>query len=225
MNMLDLPLAMRPREKLLNLGPETLSDAELLAVLLGTGLAGKGVMEMAQGLLDHFGGLANLLNADAKTLGRIPGLGGIAKRSQLMAVLELARRGLAQLLRKRSVIDSRQTLHEYIQLHLGNRGHEVFCVMFLDSQHRLIMFEEMFRGTLDQTSVYPREVVVRTLYHEAAAVVLAHNHPSGEMRASPADATITRRLVAALELFEVKVLDHIIVGPGCAMSMRQQGLM
>lgn len=205
-------------------GPAALSDTELLALLLRTGVAGQGVLAMAQGLIDAFNGLAGLLHADATSLGRIRGLGGLAKRAQLLAVLELAKRVIAEPLRKRTVIDSRQSLLDYVQLHLGNRDHEVFCVLFLDSQHRLIAMDEMFRGTLNQTSVYPREVVVHALHHEAAAVVLAHNHPSGEMRASDSDRTITRTLAAALGLIDVRVLDHVIVGPGCAMSMACQGL-
>lgn len=223
MNLLDLPLAMRPREKLLNFGPETLSDAELLAVLLGTGMAGKGVMDMAQGLLEDFGGLANLLNADSRSLGKVRGLGGLAKRSQLMAVLELSKRMIAEPLRKRPVIDSFEALKHYVQLQLGKRGHEVFAVIFLDNQHRMIVLEEMFRGTIDQTSVYPREVVARALHHKAAAVVLAHNHPSGHVQPSRADEALTGALRAALRLVDIRVLDHVIVGPGQALSMVQEG--
>lgn len=223
MNLLDLPLAVRPREKLLAFGPETLSDSELLAVLLGTGTAGTGVMDMAQGLLEEFDGLAGLLNADSSSLGKVRGLGGQAKRSQLLAVLEMAKRVIAEPLRKRPVIDSFEALKHYVQLQLGKRGHEVFAVIFLDNQHRLIVLEEMFRGTINQTSVYPREVVARALHHEAAVVVLAHNHPSGHVQPSRADETLTSTLRAALGLVDIRVLDHVIVGPGQSLSMVQEG--
>jgi DNA repair protein RadC len=225
MTLLDLPADSRPREKLLARGAAALSDTELLALLLRTGLAGKGVMTLAQELVETFGGLAGLLHTDARALGRIKGLGGPAKRSQLVAVLELARRAMAEQLRARQVLDTPEALSHYLQLHLAHRGHEVFAVLFLDAQHRMIALEEMFRGTLAETSVYPREVVVRALYHQAAAVVLAHNHPTGLVRPSRADEALTRGLRAALALVDVRVLDHVIVGPGQALSMAQQGLM
>ena len=225
MTLLDLPADSRPREKLLARGAAALSDTELLALLLRTGLAGKGVMTLAQELVETFGGLAGLLHTDARALGRIKGLGGPAKRSQLVAVLELARRAMAEQLRARQVLDTPEALAHYLQLHLAHRGHEVFAVLFLDAQHRMIALEEMFRGTLAETSVYPREVVVRALDHQAAAVVLAHNHPTGLVRPSRADEALTRGLRAALGLVDVRVLDHVIVGPGQALSMAQQGLM
>lgn len=225
MTLLDLPADARPREKLLARGAAALSDTELLALLLRTGLAGKGVMALAQELVETFGGLAGLLHTDARALGRIKGLGGPAKRSQLVAVLELARRAMAEQLRARQVLDTPEALAHYLQLHLAHRGHEVFAVLFLDAQHRMIALEELFRGTLAETSVYPREVVVRALDHRAAAVVLAHNHPTGLVRPSRADEALTRGLRAALGLVDVRVLDHVIVGPGQALSMAQQGLM
>lgn len=225
MALLDLPADARPREKLLARGAAALSDTELLALLLRTGLAGKGVMALAQELVDTFGGLAGLLHTDAQALGRVKGLGGAAKRSQLVAVLELARRAMAEQLRAREVLDSVDAVTQYLQLHLAHRGHEVFAVLFLDAQHRMIVMEEMFRGTLSETSVYPREVVVRALHHRAAAVVLAHNHPSGQVRPSPADEALTHALRAALGLVDVRVLDHVIVGPGQALSMAQRGLL
>ncbi len=225
MALLDLPADARPREKLLARGATALSDTELLALILRTGLAGKGVMALAQELVDTFGGLAGLLHTDARALGRVKGLGGAAKRSQLVAVLELARRAMAEQLRAREVLDSPDAVTQYLQLHLAHRGHEVFAVLFLDAQHRMIVMEEMFRGTLSETSVYPREVVVRALYHRAAAVVLAHNHPSGQVRPSPADEALTRALRAALGLVDVRVLDHVIVSPGQALSMAQRGLL
>jgi DNA repair protein RadC len=225
MTLLDLPADSRPREKLLARGAAALSDTELLALLLRTGLAGKGVMTLAQELVETFGGLAGLLHTDARALGRIKGLGGPAKRSQLVAVLELARRAMAEQMRARQVLDTPEALAHYLQLHLAHRGHEVFAVLFLDAQHRMIALEEMFRGTLAETSVYPREVLVRALHHQAAAVVLAHNHPTGLVRPSRADEALTRGLRAALALVDVRVLDHVIVGPGQALSMAQQGLM
>jgi DNA repair protein RadC len=182
-------------------------------------------MTLAQELVETFGGLAGLLHTDARALGRIKGLGGPAKRSQLVAVLELARRAMAEQLRARQVLDTPEALAHYLQLHLAHRGHEVFAVLFLDAQHRMIALEEMFRGTLAETSVYPREVVVRALDLQAAAVVLAHNHPTGLVRPSRADEALTRGLRAALALVDVRVLDHVIVGPGQALSMAQQGLM
>jgi len=223
MALLDLPADARPREKLLARGAAALSDPELLALLLRTGLAGKGVMTLAQELMDTFGGLAGLLHTDAGALGRIKGLGGPAKRSQLVAVLELARRAMAQQLRARETFHSTDAVTYYLQLHLAHKAHEVFAVLFLDAQHRLIALEEMFRGTLAETSVYPREVVVRALHHRAAAVVLAHNHPTGHVQPSPADAALTQLLRSALGLVDVRVVDHVIVGPGQGLSMAERG--
>ena len=237
MPLKDLPLDAQPREKLLARGPAALSDAELLAILLRTGLAGKGVLQLAQELLDDpvrdpatgrsagggFGGIAGLLHASSQDLQRIKGLGP-AKRAELMAVLELARRAMAQQLREREVFDSPQAVQHYLQLHLAGRTHEVFAVLFLDSGNRLIAMEELFRGTLTQTSVYPREVVLRALHHHAAAVVLAHNHPSGSVQPSRADEALTQTLKAALALVDVRVLDHVIVAPGQALSMAEKGL-
>ena len=228
MALKDLPDDARPREKLLARGPGALSDAELLALLLRTGLAGKGVLQLAADLLAPapvgFGGIAGLLHAGADDLKRVKGLGP-AKRAELVAVLELARRALAERLREREVFDSPQAVKDYLALHLAPRPHEVFAVVFLDHQHRLIAMEELFRGTLTQTSVYPREVALRALHHHAAAVVLAHNHPSGQVEPSPADEALTRSLRAALALLDVRVLDHLIVAPGAALSMAERGLM
>ena len=225
MPLKDLPPDARPREKLLSRGPGALSDAELLALLLRTGMAGKSVLQLAQELLDGFGGISGLLNATADDLKRVKGLGGPAKRAELVAVLELARRVLAQQLKERTVFESPDMLKHYVQLHLGAKPHEVFAVLFLDQQNRLLCMEELFRGTLNQAAVYPREVVLRALHHQANAVVLAHNHPSGTARASGADEALTAKLRAALALIDVRVLDHIIVAPGAALSMAQEGLM
>ena len=236
MPLKDLPFDAQPRAKLLARGPAALSDAELLAILLRTGMAGKGVLQLAQELLDEprrdaggritgggFGGMAGLLHAGAADLARIKGLGP-AKRAELVAVLELARRALAQQLREREVFGTPGAVKHYLQLHLAARAHEVFAVLFLDSQNRLLAMEELFRGTLTQTSVYPREVVLRALQHQAAAVVLAHNHPSGSVQPSRADEALTQTLKAALALVDVRVLDHVIVAPGVALSMAEQGL-
>lgn len=221
----DLPPDARPREKLLARGPAALGDAELLALLLRTGMAGKNVLALAQELLDTFGGIAGLLNTGAEDLKRIKGLGGPAKRAELVAVLELARRALAQQLKTRTVFDSPDAVKHYLQLQLAARPHEVFAVLFLDAQHRLLAMEELFRGTLTQTSVYPREVVLRALHHQAGAVVLAHNHPSGVAEPSRADEALTQTLKAALALVDVRVLDHVIVAPGAALSMAERGLL
>ena len=225
MPLLQLPADARPREKLLALGPAALSDTELLALLLRTGLAGRGVLAMAQDLIDRFGGLAGLLQADAGSLRQVPGLGGTAKRSQLLAVLEIARRAMAQRLADRPAMAEPGAVAQWLQLHLAHRPHEVFAVMFLDAQHRLLAMEEMFRGTLTETSVYPREVVLRALHHRAAAVVFAHNHPSGTVQPSRADETLTRHLQAALRLVDVRVLDHLVVAPGRWASMVQEGML
>ncbi len=221
--MHQLPPAMRPREKLLSLGPATLSNAELLAVLLRTGFRGCSVLQMAERLLDHFGGLAGLFAAQSDQWRHVKGLGGQAKRAELAAVLELSRRVTGERLQAREAMTQPHVVQEYVQLHLGQKPHEVFAVMFLDAQHRLIRFSEMFRGTLAQTSVYPREVVQLALQIGASAVVLAHNHPSGEVQPSRADHLLTQALRDALALIDVRVLDHVIVGPGQALSMAQKG--
>ena len=219
----DLPQDARPREKLLARGPGALSDAELLALLLRTGLPGKNALQMGQELISTFGGVSGLLNTPAEALKKIKGLGP-AKRAEIVAVLELARRALACQLQEKTIFSNPQAIRDYLQLQLGSREHEVFAVLFLDASHRLIVLEEMFRGTLTQTSVYPREVVVRALTLNAANVVLAHNHPSGTAQASRADEAITQTLKAALALIDVRVLDHFIVTRTAAVSMAEMGL-
>jgi DNA repair protein RadC len=237
MSLKLLPLDARPREKLLARGPGALSDAELLALLLRTGIKGKGVLQMADELLHlrvnttgdkgfdaGFDGLAGLLHATADDLKRVKGLGP-AKRAELVAVLELARRAMAQQLKERTVFATPDAVKHFLQLHLSARPHEVFAVLFLDVQNRLLALEELFRGTLTQTSVYPREVVLRALHHSASAVVLAHNHPSGTAHPSRADEALTQTLKAALALVDVRVLDHVIVAQGDTCSMAERGLM
>jgi DNA repair protein RadC len=239
MSIKDLPAQARPREKLLARGPSALSDAELLALLLRTGIAGKGVLQMADELLQiqsrrtvdgptphtgGFGGIAGLLNASPEDLKQVKGLGP-AKRAEILAVLELARRAVAQRLQENTVLSDPNAVKEHLQLHLAHLKHEVFVVCFLDAQNKLLQTEELFRGTLNQTSVYPREVVLRALHHHAASLVLAHNHPSGALQPSPADIALTRTLRAALALVDVRVLDHIIVGDGQTLSMAERGLL
>ena len=220
----DIPAAARPREKLLALGPAALADAELVALLLRTGLPGLSVLQLAQQLLDAFDGLGGLLQASASDLKRIKGLGP-AKRAEITAVMELARRSLAQELAERAVLTSPQQVKDFLRLKLAHLGHEVFAVLFLNAQHQLVELEEMFRGTLTQTSVYPREVVKRALELQASAVILAHNHPSGVAEPSRADEYLTQTLKAALQLVDVRVLDHLVVGRAGVVSFAERGLL
>ena len=224
MSIKALPAEARPREKLLRFGAATLSDPELLALLLRTGLKGQGVLQLAKAVLDRFGGYAGLLHAEAADLKPIKGLGP-AKRAEVAAVIEMARRALAQKLEAAPVFDSPQSVKDYLQLHLGALPHEVFAVLFLDSQHRLLGLEKMFVGTLGQTSVYPREVVKRALARNAGAVILAHNHPSGVAEPSRADEFLTQTLKSALALVDVRVIDHLVVGRGQVVSFAERGLL
>jgi DNA repair protein RadC len=232
MPLQDLPPDARPREKLLARGPGALSDVELLALLLRTGIKGKGVLQMAHELLqiksadnpNGFDGFAGLLHASADDLKSVKGLGP-AKRAELVGVLELARRAMGQQLRERAVFATPEAVKHYLQLHLSAKAHEVFAVLFLDVQNRLLAMEELFRGTLTQPSVFPREVVLRALHHQASAVVLAHNHPSGTVQPSRADEHLTQTLKSTLALIDVRVLDHVIVAPGQALSMAERGLL
>lgn len=223
MSIKDLPLDARPREKLLARGPQALSDVELLAILLRTGMAGKNVFQLSEELLEP-DGIAGLLNATVQSLQMVKGLGP-AKQAELLAVFEMARRALSQRLKERQAFHTPGAVKQYLQLQLAHKNHEVFAVLFLDNQNRMLAMEELFRGTLSQTSVYPREVVMRALHHQAAAVVLSHNHPSGSVQPSRADEHLTQTLKASLALVDVRVLDHIIVGQGQALSMAEQGLM
>ena len=222
--MKDLPADQRPREKLLAHGAAALADAELLALLLRTGYKGHGVMALAQDVLNACGGFAGLLQAPSEKLKSIKGLGP-AKRAELQALMETARRALAQQMSTEPLFDNPQRVKDYLGLKLGGREQEVFVVLFLDGQHRLLRMEEMFQGTLTQTSVYPREVVRRALALNAGAVVLAHNHPSGLAEPSKADEYLTQTLKAALQLIDVRVLDHLVVGRGQVVSMAERGLL
>ena len=219
----DLPKEQRPREKLLARGAAALSDNELLAVLLRTGYQGKGVFALAAGVLAGFDGFAGLLGATPQALKEIKGLGP-AKRALLLAVMETARRALAQQIRVAPVFESPQAVKDYAALQLAAYEHEVFAVLFLDGQHRLLKMEEMFRGSLTQTSVYPREVVRRALSLNAGAVIFAHNHPSGLAEPSRADEYLTQSLKSALGLVDIRVLDHLVVGRGQVVSMAERGL-
>ncbi|MFN5047884.1 RadC family protein [Roseateles sp.] len=219
-----LPPEARPREKLLARGPAALADAELLALLLRTGTAQRPVLQLAQDLLDGFGGWHGLLHAQVSDLARVKGLGP-AKQAEIAALLEIARRSLRAELAQRPVFDSPDAVKQFLRLQLDSHGHEVFAVLFLDAQHRLIALEEMFQGTLTQTSVYPREVVKRALTLGAAAVILAHNHPSGVAEPSRADALLTEALSKALALVDVRVLDHLVIGAGEPVSLAERGLM
>ncbi|MEY4471008.1 MAG: hypothetical protein RIT20_1349 [Pseudomonadota bacterium] len=223
MSIKDLPADARPREKLLARGPQALSDVELLAIVLRTGMAGKNVFQLSAELLAP-NGVAGLLQASAQSLKLTKGLGP-AKQAELLAVFELARRALGQQLQQREVFHTPGAIKHYLQLQLAHKNHEVFAVLFLDNQNRLLATDELFRGTLSQTSVYPREVVMRALHHQSAAVVFSHNHPSGSVQPSRADEHLTQTLKAALALVDVRVLDHIIVGQGQALSMAEQGLL
>ena len=220
----DLPPDARPREKMLARGPAALADTELLALLLRTGVRGTPVMQLARNLLDHFSGLPGLLQASPDELRQVRGLGP-AKRAEVCAVLELARRSLSQELAERPVFDSPDRVKQHLRLTLGHLPHEVFAELFLDAQNRLMRLEEMFRGTLTQTSVYPREVVRRALELHAAAVVLAHNHPSGLAEPSRADEFLTTALKNALNLVDVRVLDHLVVGRTEVVSFAERGLL
>ena len=222
MPITDWPAAERPREKLLQHGPQALTDAELLALFLRIGVPGKTAVDLSRELLATFGGLNRLFAAARADFTAIHGMGD-AKYAQLQAVLEMARRALAEGLHLGVDLASPSAVKDYLILGLASRPHEVFCVLFLNSQNRLIASEEIFRGTLTQTSVYPREIVKRALTHNAAAVILAHNHPSGAAEPSQADRLLTDTLKSALTLVDVRVLDHFVVAGRSAISFAEHG--
>lgn len=219
----DWPASERPREKLLARGPAALSDAELLAIFLRTGTRGKTAVDLARELLTHFDGLRPLFNADKKQFCSIHGLGE-ATYAQLQAVLEMARRHLDEQLRVMDALENPDATRRYLTSQLRHYRHEVFACLFLDTRHRVIAFEELFHGTIDGASVHPREVVKRALHHNAAALILAHNHPSGVAEPSRADTQLTRRLKDALALVDIRVLDHLIIGEGSGVSLAERGL-
>ncbi len=224
MSLKDLPPDARPREKLLQRGPAALADVELLALLLRTGVKGRGVLELSQALLDEFKGLSGLLRTQPADFKRIKGLGP-AKTALVAAVLEIARRSLAQELKTTPLFDTPQKVKDYAMLHLAGLQHEVFALLFLDAQHRLIEMKTLFRGSLTNTSVHAREVVKEALALNAGAVVLMHNHPSGAAEPSRADENVTAMLKAALQLVDVRVLDHLVVGHGAVLSFAERGLL
>ncbi len=246
MTIREWPRAERPREKLIERGPDVLSDAELLAVLIGSGLKGRSAVEIARTLIANFGSLRELLSADqtrwlkppggrrgharcleagaAASTGKCAGIGP-ARYAAMQAALELTRRHLCAPLRTGSALHAPEVTRKFLIAQLRDRPYEVFCCLFLDLRHRLIAFEELFRGTINGASVHPREVVRQTLFHNATAVILAHNHPSGCLEPSQPDEFITLRLRDALALVDVRVLDHLIVGDGRCFSFAEHGLL
>ena len=218
------PKAERPREKLLSRGPTALSDAELLAIFLRTGVRGKTAVDLARDLLSRFGSLRALLMASQETFCEAPGLGA-AKYTQLQAVLEMSRRYLGESLARGQALTSPEDTRAFLCARLRDCPQEIFCCLFLDTRHRVLAFEELFRGTLDGAAVYPREVVKQALAHNAAAVILAHNHPSGVAEPSRADEALTQRLKEALAVVDIRVLDHLVVGDGDITSFAERGLL
>lgn len=224
MTIRDWPEAERPREKLLERGAGALSDAELLAIFLRTGCRGLSAVDLARELLQRFGSLTTMLSADKTTFCHARGLGE-AKFVQLQAVMELARRHLGEQLRRDDVFTSATLVSEFLLAQLRHCEQEVFAVLFLDSQHRLIAWEKLFFGTIDSANIHPREVVRRSLFHNAAAVIFSHNHPSGIAEPSESDQWISVRLKKALDLVDVRVLDHVVVGGGYTVSMLERGML
>jgi DNA repair protein RadC len=223
MPITDWPAEERPREKLLQRGPKALTDAELLAIFLRIGTRGKTAVDLAKDLLIEFGSLGALLSANQQQFCLSNGLGN-AKYAQLQAVLEMARRHYVEILERSDALTSPETTRAYLSAQLRGYKHEVFACLFLDNQHRIIKLEELFRGTIDGASVYPREVAKQALQHNAAAVIFAHNHPSGIAEPSQADKLITQQLKQALELLDIRVLDHFIIGDGEPYSFAEHGL-
>ena len=223
MAITDWPSTERPREKLLRLGAKNLTDTELLAIFLRTGVVGISAVDLARHLLQHYGNLTALFAADKTTLCNFSGI-GIAKYAQLQAVLEMSQRALSERLEQGDMLHSPQLVRDFLRLNLAGKTREIFMGIFLDTKNRLIASEELSIGTLTQASVYPREVVKRALYHNAAAIIFAHNHPSGTTEPSMADKTLTKSLKKALELIDIKVLDHFIVGNNDILSFAEHEL-
>ncbi|ELP2672375.1 hypothetical protein CGJ90_14555 [Vibrio parahaemolyticus] len=217
-----LPNESMPREKLLQRGPQALTDAELLAIFLRTGTQGMNVIELADFLIQDFGSLRQLFSASEQEFCQHKGLGQ-AKYVQLQAVLEMTQRYLAETLKRGDALTSPEQTKLYLSSILRDRQREAFYILFLDNQHRVIKDEILFEGTLDVASVYPREVVKRALHHNAAALILAHNHPSGVAEPSQADRRITRRLIDALALVDIRILDHFVIGDGESVSFAERG--
>ncbi|MFA7351378.1 MAG: DNA repair protein RadC [Methylotenera sp.] len=224
MAITDWPAAERPREKLISLGAEALSDAELLAIFLRVGVVGKSAVDLARDLLSQFGSLNGIFAASESEISQVHGIGS-SKYVQLQAIFEMSRRALNEQFLQRDIFQSPQQVRDYLVLRLGALTREVFLVMFLDAQNRLNATEELFSGTLTQTSVYPREVIKRALHHNAAGVIFAHNHPSGVAQQSSADEILTKQLKQALALVDVRVLDHFIVAGNQTLSFAERGLL
>ena len=224
MAITDWPAAERPREKLIELGAEALSDAELLAIFLRVGVTGKSAVDLARDLLTQFGSLNGIFAATEHELSQVHGI-GTSKYVQLQAIFEMSRRALSEQLQQRDVFKSPQAVRDYLVLKLGSLTKEVFLVLFLDTQNRLLASEEMFSGSLSETSVYLREVVKRALHHNAASVIFAHNHPFGIAQQSQADELLTKQLKQALALIDVRVLDHFIVAGNNTLSFSERGLL
>jgi DNA repair protein RadC len=223
MGIASWPARERPREKLLAGGPQALSDAELLAIFLRTGVRGRSAVDLGRTLIDRFGSLSALFGADVAAFNAVPGI-GTAKYAQLQAAFELARRALRETSATGDALASPGAVRDYLRLTLENRAREAFVAVLLDAQHRVIAQEELFQGTLTQASVYPREIVKCAMRHNAAAVIFAHNHPSGIAEPSQADQTLTETLKRALALVDVRVLDHFVIGRGAVTSFAERGL-
>ena len=223
MPIIDWPEAERPREKLLHRGADALTDAELLAIFLRTGTKGLSAIDLAYKILDEFSSLRNLFNASLDDFSKIKGIGP-AKYVQLQAVLEMSSRHLKETIERQSAISSPHDTRQFLKSQLRDRSYEVFAALFLDNRHQVIKFEELFRGTIDGASVYPREVVKKALEYNAAAMIIAHNHPSGVAEPSQADEHITHRLNKALALVDIRLLDHLIIGDGDIISLAERGL-
>lgn len=213
----------RPREKLIFKGADSLSDAELLAIFFRTGVSGKTAVDLAREVLTTFGGFRHLIDIDLDTFCETKGL-GLAKYSQLQAAVELGKRYLGEKLEKKDILNSPHDTEKFLLAQLRQYKHEIFACLFLDTQHQIISFDKMFEGTIDSAHVYPREVVKRALSRNAAAVIFAHNHPSGTTEPSLADKNITRQLQKALKLFDIRVLDHFVIGDNVALSFANEGL-
>lgn len=224
MTIRNLPLDENPREKLFQKGPDSLSDAELLAIFFRTGVKGKSAIDLARDLLHQFGDLRAVLKLSADQFYQIKGL-GLAKFAQLQASLELGRRNLKQRLQSKTVLADSLNTRNYLAACLQDYPHEVFACLFLDTQHRVICFEELFTGTVDSTMVYIRQLIKRCLFHNTAAVILAHNHPSGIAEPSKEDVYITKQIKQCLRLMDIRVLDHIVVGDGITVSFSERGLL
>ena len=224
MSIRDWPAEERPREKLLTRGAAALTDAELLAVLLRSGTVRRSALDNARDILQSFGSLRRLIASDRQRFCAQPGLGTV-RFAELQAALEIARRQYAEDLRTGPVLAAPRATRDFLFSHIRDLEHEVFCCLFLDNRHRLLHFIELFRGTIDGASVHPREIVKLALRHNSAAVIVAHNHPSGIAEPSQADELITHKIRDALALVDIRLLDHIVVGDGVAVSLAERGLM